>query len=97
MNKEILQKINNLAKFIFDESEYNKFIKLVQDNEFKARLFLDSYLEDLEIDLRLNENDDDLLSRYKKCHELCDIVVDFIINKVDAYEKGKQVRQTVRG
>lgn len=95
MNKQILQKINNLAKFIFEESEFKQFMKLVQENEFKARLYLDTYLEDLELELRLVDNEE-ILSQYKKCHELLDIVTEFIINKVDAYEEGKQIKQSVK-
>ena len=96
MNKQTLQKINNLAKFIFEESEYHKFMKLIVDNEFKARLFLDNYLEGLELELRITDNED-ILSQYKKCHELIDIVMNDIINKIDnAYGEGKQIKQVIR-
>ncbi len=96
MKKEILQRIKNLAKFVFDEGvNFNKLLALIVSNEFTAaRLFLDNHLEEIESLLDLTENDEDILNRYKQCDELIDIVIDLIINREDAYGKGRQVAVT---
>ncbi len=95
MKKEILQKINNLAKFIFDEVNFNKFFALIANNELnEARLFLDSQLDELKMLLELTDNEEGLLNQYKQCDELFDIVIDLIIKSKDAYGEGRQIRIT---
>lgn len=95
MNKKVLQKINNLAKFIFDEEGFHKLMSLIVNDKFNdARLFIDDQLQELEVLLGLTDNDEGLLNQYKQCDELIDIVIDMINKKEDAYGKGEQVRLT---
>lgn len=95
MNKKILQKINNLAKFIFDESNYNKLNKFVSNNQLNdARLLIDDTLEELDLMCHLNEEDQELLSQYKQCNELLDIVIGMLIGDI-AYEEGKEFKYSL--
>jgi len=93
MNKKILQNITNLAKFIFDESEYNRFIKSIKTGEFNsARLILDEKITELELMVHLDEEDDVLLSQYKQADKLMDVILDIMER---AYGEGEQVKRTI--
>ena len=96
MKKEVLQKIKNLAKFIFDDGpSYSRFLALIASNELTAaRLFLDNQLEEIELLLDVTDNDEALISQYKQCDELIDVVIDLIVNKEDAYGEGRQIAVT---
>jgi len=97
MNKQILQKINNLAKFIFDESKYNKLNKLLISGELNsARLLIDDQLEEIDLERCITPDDAEILSQYKQCDELLDIVIDLLVNGERAYEEGEQIKQAVR-
>jgi hypothetical protein len=81
MNKKTLQNIKNLSSFIFEEQDYNYFMKLIINNKLnKARIFLNDKIDYFDIEIHLNEDDEILLSQYKKLNELEDIVMNLIIN-----------------
>lgn len=92
MNKKILQQINNLAKFIFDDSNSNKLMKFINNDQLNdARLLVDDRLDEINLDYNINDNDEELLSQYKQCNELYDVIISLIIGDV-AYEEGKQTK-----
>lgn len=81
MNKKTLQNIKNLSSFIFEEQDYNYFMKLIINNKLnKARIFLNDKIDYFDIEIHLNEDDEILFSQYKKLNELEDIVMNLIIN-----------------
>lgn len=97
MTRKRLQQIVNLAQFIFEEKEYNIFMKYIYSKEYtSARLFLDDIIDvmDLLVD-RLEFVDDNqvLLSQYNKADELMDLVVDLIIVNEGESKERKQVRE----
>lgn len=95
MNKETLQNITNLSAFIFEEVEYNRFMKAISnDNLQGARIVLDNELTKLDLLVHLMENDEVLLSQYKAADQLEDILMDLIINEVENGE-GKQIRNII--
>jgi len=79
MKKETLQKIISLASFVFEDKDYNKFVKLIVSDEYtSARLILEDKMEEFDIILLLEEQDEVILSQYKMTKELEDTVMNLI-------------------
>lgn len=98
MNKKTLQKINNLAKFIFTESKYHILMKYIVNDEYQsARLLIENELEELDLMRHISQVDDELLSQYKQCDRLLDIVMDLILDESVAYEEGEQISKLITG
>jgi len=96
MKRKQLQKIKELAMFIFNENEYKRFITSMINQKYNdARLFLDYINEKFEYNLEQLEFIDDnelLLRQYKKIDSLMDIVIELIIVNEDRKCEGKQIR-----
>lgn len=96
MKRKQLQKIKELAMFIFNEKEYKRFITSIINQKYNdARLFLDYINEKFEYSLSQLEFFDDnelLLQQYKKIDSLMDIVIELIIVNEDRKCEGKQIR-----
>jgi len=76
MDKKLKLQIINLAKFVFEDVEYIKFMYYLNNNKFNdLRLFVDEKLELLDL-LPKNEI---ILKQLQYCDELEDIVVDLYI------------------
>lgn len=98
MNKKTLQKIDNLAKFIFIESKYHKLMKYIVNDEYQsARLIIEDELEELDLLRHISQVDDEILSQYKQCDRLLDIVLFVIEEESNAYEEGEQISKLIAG
>lgn len=98
MNRKTLQKIDNLAKFIFIESKYHKLMKyVVNDKYHDARLLIEDELEELDLMIHINSVDEEILSQYKQCDKLLDIVLFLIDEEEVAYEEGEYISKLIAG
>lgn len=90
MDKQTLQKITELSSFIFEESDYEKFMESIHKNELnKSRILLDNKLNDFESNQVINNLEESHLIQYKMINNLEDIVMNLIINEGDKFEEGK--------
>jgi len=95
MKRKQLLEIINLASFIFEEKQYNTFMKYIYSKEYtSARLYLDAIIDkmDLILDrLEFLDDNDVLLLQYKKADILMDMVVELISVNDREPRKRKQV------
>jgi len=83
MNKELKLQIINLAKFIFEDKEYVKFITYLQTNRLNdLRLLVDEKVELLSILNDFRETDEVILKQIKYCDELENLVMDVFIEEM---------------
>ncbi|MGK2861895.1 MAG: hypothetical protein ACSLE0_08175 [Chitinophagaceae bacterium] len=83
MKKEnkIIDLIINLAKFVFSEIEFNRFLSLIKLKLFnQMRIFVEEKLEYLETKLIISKNDTVLEAQLSKCRELDTVVTDLYID-----------------
>jgi len=84
MNKELKLQIINLAKFIFEDKEYVKFITYLQTNRLNdLRLLVDEKVELLSILNDFRETDEVILKQIKYCDELENLVMDVFIEEME--------------
>jgi hypothetical protein len=88
-NNNIIKLLINLAKFVFSEVEFNKFISFVKLNLFNSmRLYVEEKVEMLETKLVLYRDNAILEAQLVKCKKLDDIVTDlYIDNLAVVYDK----------
>lgn len=83
MNKKLKLQIINLAKFIFEDAEYVKFITYLQNNKLNdLRLLVDEKVELLSIVNEFGDADEVILQQIEYCDELENLVMDVFIGEM---------------
>lgn len=83
MNKKLKLQIINLAKFIFEDAEYVKFITYLQNNKLNdLRLLVDEKVELLSIVNEFGDADEVVLQQIEYCDELENLVMDVFIGEM---------------
>ena len=96
-NKEILEKIKLSAIFIMNDSEYNHLLSLLENNKYnKARIFIDTLLEEKEINKILGHDEQGFIVEYEALDNLQDFIIELIVNEEDNNDRRKQFNQTIR-
>lgn len=97
MKKVQIQEIINLSSFIMVDPEYTTFIKYIKNEDFtSARLFLDKLLSKLHTELGETDHPDQVITQYRRCNRLEDLVLELILGVETKDEsKNKPVRRRI--
>lgn len=83
MNKELELQVINLAKVVFDDAEFMKFMYYLGKGQLNnLRLFIDEKYDVLDALLHLNPNNDVLAQQLHSCDVIENIVMDAYLEKI---------------
>lgn len=90
MNRQTLQKIRQLASFVFEDNTYTRFINFINSRSYgKARILLERTMIDLE-----SISDQISIILLKKADELENLVMELIIDEME--DERKQIKHITR-
>ena len=84
MNKETLKNMHNLAVNIFDDKEYAKFNKLLNNKKFnKLRLYIDEKISFLQVITKLEPYTSSSQFQLTCCNKMEDIIIDLYVESLE--------------
>lgn len=96
IKKDTLHEIENLAKFIFEEKDYNLFMKKIEEGKYNlARLILENIITELEITECSESDNTETLQQLEQATRLEDVVMNLLIENEDVNDEGKQSREII--